>query len=62
MPRFAPLTRIVNCRRLGAEVVLEGADISEARTRADEIAATKGLSYINGYDTRRLLRTRNYRA
>src|ERR1051326_1192100 len=29
MPRFAPLTKIVNCRRLGAEVVLDGADIAE---------------------------------
>jgi threonine dehydratase len=50
MPRFAPLTKIVNCRRLGAEVVLEGADIAEARARADQIAAVKGLSYINGFD------------
>src|SRR5262249_7819651 len=50
MPRFAPLTKIVNCRRLGAEVVLEGADIAEARARADEIAAAKQLSYINGFD------------
>src|SRR6267154_302832 len=29
MPRFAPLTKVVNCRRLGASVVLEGADIGE---------------------------------
>src|ERR1051326_9589044 len=29
MPRFAPLTKIVNCRRLGAEVILDGADIAE---------------------------------
>src|SRR3989442_252256 len=50
MPRFAPLTKIVNCRKLGAEVVLDGADIAEARTCADKIAASEGLSYINGYD------------
>src|SRR5205085_535344 len=24
MPRFAPLTKVVNCRRLGARVLLEG--------------------------------------
>jgi threonine dehydratase len=50
MPRFAPLTKVVNCRRLGAEVVLEGQNINEARRRADELAAAKGLTYINGYD------------
>src|SRR5437016_12131478 len=50
MPRFAPLTKVVNCRRLGACVVLYGADISEARTRADEIAARQSLTYINGFD------------
>src|SRR5690348_7201245 len=50
MPRFAPLTKVVNCRRLGAEVVLDGANIGEARARADQIAAVKGLAYINGFD------------
>ena len=50
MPRFAPLTKVVNCRRLGAEVVLDGANIGEARARADQIAAAKGLAYINGFD------------
>jgi len=50
MPRFAPLTKVVNCRRLGARVVLEGANIGEARSRADERAGTEGLTYINGYD------------
>jgi threonine dehydratase len=29
MPRFAPLTKVVNCRRLGANVLLEGANIAE---------------------------------
>jgi threonine dehydratase len=50
MPRFAPLTKVVNCRRLGAEVVLDGANIAEARSRADQIAAERGLTYINGFD------------
>jgi threonine dehydratase len=50
MPRFAPLTKIMNCRRLGATVVMEGANIGEARLRADEIAARRGLAYINGFD------------
>jgi threonine dehydratase len=50
MPRFAPLTKLTNCRRLGANVILHGADLDEARTRADEIAAEKKLTYINGFD------------
>jgi len=50
MPRFAPLTKVSNCRRLGAEVLLHGANIGEARDRADQIAAERGLAYINGFD------------
>jgi threonine dehydratase len=50
MPQFAPLTKVVNCRRLGAEVLLEGSDIAEARSKADQIAASRGLTYINGFD------------
>src|SRR6059036_2421427 len=37
MPLFAPLTKVVNCRRLGAKVILAGENIAEARKRADEI-------------------------
>ena len=40
MPCFAPLTKIVNCRRLGANVVLDGANIGEARARADNCYPT----------------------
>ena len=50
MPRFAPLTKVSNCRRLGANVILHGTDLTEARAQADEIAASQRLTYINGYD------------
>lgn len=50
MPRFAPLTKVSNCRRFGATVLLEGANIGEAREHADQIAAEHDLTYINGYD------------
>jgi len=50
MPRFAPLTKVTNCRRLGAKVVLDGTNIAEARARADEIGTAEGLTYINGFD------------
>jgi threonine dehydratase len=50
MPQFAPLTKLVNCRRMGATVELHGANIGEARERAEQIAAEKGFAYVNGYD------------
>ncbi len=50
MPRFAPLTKVANCRKFGARVVLHGSTLAEARQRADEIRSTDGQTYINGYD------------
>ena len=50
MPRFAPLTKVMNCRRLGANVVLEGANIGEAKRRADQLGAEAGLTYVHGFD------------
>src|SRR5262245_13196408 len=50
MQTFAPLTKVMNCRKLGAKVLLHGANIAEARTRAESIAAEQKLHYINGYD------------
>jgi threonine dehydratase len=50
MPRFAPLTKVVNCRRFGATVLLEGATLADAKVRAEQLMAEQGLSYINGYD------------
>jgi len=50
MPCFAPLTKVANCRRLGATVVLHGSNLAEAQAQAGEIAADKSLRYVNGYD------------
>jgi threonine dehydratase len=50
MPRFAPLTKVSNCRRFGAQVLLEGATLAEAKARAEEMEVQKGFTYINGYD------------
>jgi threonine dehydratase len=50
MPKFAPLTKVVNCRRLGAKVILEGTDFGECRQAADALAREQQLTYINGYD------------
>ena len=42
MPQFAPLIKVTNCRQLGATVVLHGADLAEARSEAEAIAAREG--------------------
>ena len=49
MPRFAPITKIVNCR-LSCHGPAAWHNIAEARGRADELAAENGFTYINGYD------------
>ena len=50
MPQYAPLIKVNNCQELGANVVLYGKDFAEAKARAHEIAAEKGLAYVDGYD------------
>jgi threonine dehydratase len=50
MPQFAPLIKITTCRRLGARVVLHGADFSEARAEAGRYVEREGLTYIDGFD------------
>ncbi len=50
MPLTAPLTKVTNCKRLGASVVLHGRNLEEARTHANEICAAQGQTYINGFD------------
>jgi threonine dehydratase len=50
MPKFAPLVKVSNCQKLGANLVLQGKDFGEAKAHAHEIAKEKGLAYIDGYD------------
>ncbi|MGI9115426.1 MAG: threonine ammonia-lyase [Chthoniobacterales bacterium] len=50
MPKHAPLIKVSNCQKLGANVVLHGRDFGEAKARAHEIAGEQGLAYIDGYD------------
>lgn len=50
MPKFAPLIKVNNCQKLGANVVLHGKDFGEAKAHAHEIAIENGLAYIDGYD------------
>ncbi|HXX42545.1 MAG TPA: threonine ammonia-lyase [Chthoniobacterales bacterium] len=50
MPQYAPLIKVSNCQKLGANVVLHGEHFGEAKAYAHEIAREKGLAYIDGYD------------
>src|SRR4030095_12768144 len=50
MPKFAALVKVTNCRQFGANVVLHGADLTEARAHAGEIAAREGLTFIHPFD------------
>ena len=50
MPKYAPLIKLSNCQKLGANVMLRGKDFAEAKAHAHEIAGEKSLAYIDGYD------------
>ena len=50
MPQYAPLIKVNNCQKLGANVVSHGSGFAEAKARANEIADKNGLAYIDGYD------------
>ena len=50
MPVFAALIKVTNCRQFGATVVLHGADLTEARAHAGELAARDGLTFIHPFD------------
>ncbi|CAK9813422.1 L-threonine ammonia-lyase [Anthophora quadrimaculata] len=50
MPVLAPIMKIAACRQYGANVIVEGSDMGEAKRIALRYAKDKGLMYINGYD------------
>jgi len=50
MPQFAALIKVTNCRHLGANVILHGADLGESRVLAEAIAKEKGLTFIHPFD------------
>ena len=50
MPTVAPLNKIQTCEDFGANVIVQGAHIGEAREVANGIAESTGALYINGFD------------
>lgn len=50
MPAGTPLTKIARTRDHGANVVIEGANLSEALTVAEGLAEAEGLVFVHPYD------------
>jgi len=50
MPQFAALIKVTNCRQFGANVILHGNDLGEARVEAERIAQRDGLTFVHPFD------------
>ncbi len=50
MPERTPFVKVSNTEAFGAEVVLAGETVAEARDRALELAAERGLTFVHPYD------------
>ena len=50
MPEYAPLTKVVNTRALGAEVVLHGATFDEAGIHAQHLQSERGLTFVHAFN------------
>jgi threonine dehydratase len=50
MPRFTPGVKVERTRGFGAEIVLHGDSLDEARAHAQQLAAQQGLVFVHPYD------------
>src|SRR6476620_8041492 len=50
MPRFTPGVKVERTRGFGAEVVLHGDTLEEARAHAYALADAQGLTFVHPYD------------
>ena len=50
MPRFTPGVKVERTRSFGAEIVLHGDTLDEARSHAIKLAAERGLTFVHPYD------------
>lgn len=48
MPTCAPIVKIQKCKGYHANVIVDGKDMAEAKTIAENLALQKGATYING--------------
>ncbi|XP_063706175.1 L-threonine ammonia-lyase [Culicoides brevitarsis] len=50
MPVTAPIMKVQKCRNYGANVIVKGANMKEAKQLAMKLGEKSGLLYVNGYD------------
>ena len=50
MPIVAPIMKVENCKKYGANVIIHGANITESCIYANKLGREKGFMYVNGYD------------
>jgi threonine dehydratase len=50
MPEYAPLTKVINTRALGAEVVLHGATFDEAGAHSQELERAHGFTRVHAFN------------
>lgn len=48
MPNVAPIMKLQKCQSYGANVIVHGDDMKEAKYHAMMLAKERGLTYING--------------
>ncbi|KAI5641394.1 pyridoxal-phosphate dependent enzyme domain-containing protein [Phthorimaea operculella] len=50
MPTVAPIMKIQKCRLFGAEVIIHGLNMTDAKRHALQLSKERNATYINGYD------------
>jgi threonine dehydratase len=55
LPEFAPLTKIVATKALGAEVIMHGSTFDEAVDHSRRLQEEKGLTYVHAFDDDRII-------
>jgi len=55
MPRYTPNVKVENTRQLGAEVILHGTGLDEARVYTEELVRDRGLELIHPYDDEQII-------
>ncbi len=55
MPEYAPLIKVTNARRYGAEIVLHGSNFEEAYERARAQEAERSLIFVHPFDDPRVV-------
>ncbi|MFN0044477.1 MAG: threonine ammonia-lyase [Alphaproteobacteria bacterium] len=55
MPKGTPFTKVIHTRAFGAEVVLVGEDLSQARVTAEALCAKRNSVFVHPYDDERII-------